>query len=650
LWVTLYVRTNEGGILAVAAFRSRNRTIPLWLKALVFTFGYVAAAEIGSLLSVQRTFATFWPPAGLFIAILLISERRDWPVLVLAGLAGNLCFDLLHGRALFATVGFAIANASEALTGATLVRMLIGTRPKLASLRESFVFSAVGAVMAPVVGATIGTLVVLATSPGASWWTTWYTWLIGDMLGIVLIGSVVLTGVAQWDAYRDDPRLEGPSALRRLGISMLIAVPFGVVSHAVFGPVGGGTPWKFIVTPGLVSCGLAGGPLGAAVGLVVIAIGGVAAMSAGAPVSGLVGLTSATHLFQAQAFFVVGGITILSLAGVIAENRHFASEARDSAERFRVLFDTMREGVAYCRMIFDEDGAPVDWVYLQVNEAFSELTGLVDVVGRHVWEVLPGLDEQNPELYETYGRTASTGEPALFESGVASIGRILRISVTSPATGEFVAVFEDVTDRVAGEKALEASNTRLEKMVYDVAQAMGSVVEARDPYTQGHEVRVASLARRIAAEMHLSDEEQDEVNMAGLLHDIGKLRVPAEILTKPGRLSAPEFSLIKEHPEGSYDILKLIDFPWPVADIVRQHHERLDGSGYPAGLRGDEIMIQARILAVADVVEAMASYRPYRPALGLEAAIEEVAAHPEQYEATVVRACIRLYERNETGL
>jgi len=159
---------------------------------------------------------------------------------------------------------------------------------------------------------------------------------------------------------------------------------------------------------------------------------------------------------------------------------------------------------------------------------------------------------------------------------------------------------------------------------------------------------VAVLAYRIAREMGLPEEELDGISMAGLLHDIGKLRVPAEILTKPGVLSKTEFTLIREHPERGFEILNHIDFPWPVAETVHQHHERLDGSGYPAGLRADQILLPARILGVADVVAAMASHRPYRPMVGLDKAIEEISMHPELYDEDVVRACVRVHERGDT--
>jgi len=197
---------------------------------------------------------------------------------------------------------------------------------------------------------------------------------------------------------------------------------------------------------------------------------------------------------------------------------------------------------------------------------------------------------------------------------------------------------------VESESNLRKSNLRFEKMVYGVSEAMGRIVEARDPYTQGHEVRVAQLAKLIALEMHLPGNDVDAIEMCGLVHDIGKLSVPAEILTRPGHLSDLEFALIKGHPEAGYTILEGIDFPWPVADIVVAHHERQDGSGYPKGLSGDDIPLAARVLAVADVVEAMASHRPYRPALGLDVAVAELEEHPEKYDPDVVAAFFALYE------
>ena len=172
---------------------------------------------------------------------------------------------------------------------------------------------------------------------------------------------------------------------------------------------------------------------------------------------------------------------------------------------------------------------------------------------------------------------------------------------------------------------------------------MVSAVETRDPYTAGHQTRSADLSRAIATEMGLSKEKIDGIRMAGSIHDIGKLSIPAEILSRPSKLSELEFSLVKEHAQRGYEILKKVESPWPLAEMVYQHHERMDGSGYPRNLKGEEILMEARILAVADVVEAMASHRPYRPALGMQAALEEIAKNRDTlYDPEVVAACLRL--------
>ncbi len=202
----------------------------------------------------------------------------------------------------------------------------------------------------------------------------------------------------------------------------------------------------------------------------------------------------------------------------------------------------------------------------------------------------------------------------------------------------------DVTPQHQADVDLRESNARLEKMVHDVTEVIGKVVEARDPYTLGHERRVAALGKAIALEMGLPGSDIDTVEMAALVHDVGKLTIPTEILTKPGLLSETEFALIREHSSHGYEILKRIDFGCPVADIVLQHHERMDGSGYPLGLSGDGISMAARVLAVADVVEAMSSHRPYRPALGIEAALRELRRNQQKFDPTVVAACVRLHE------
>ncbi len=206
-----------------------------------------------------------------------------------------------------------------------------------------------------------------------------------------------------------------------------------------------------------------------------------------------------------------------------------------------------------------------------------------------------------------------------------------------------VALRSDDARRYAEHQRLQLLE-KLESTLENTVQAMAAALEARDPYTAGHQRRVAELAATIARDLGLPAEEVEAVRMAGILHDIGKIYVPAEILSKPGQLIPIEFELVKTHVDVSYDILKAIDFPWPVAEIVYQHHERLDGSGYPRGLKGDEILPGSRILAVADVIEAMGTHRPYRPGLSIDAALEEIAAkRGSHFDAAVVDVCLKLF-------
>jgi len=189
---------------------------------------------------------------------------------------------------------------------------------------------------------------------------------------------------------------------------------------------------------------------------------------------------------------------------------------------------------------------------------------------------------------------------------------------------------------------------RLQQNMLQTVEAIASIVEMRDPYTSGHQGRVAVLAHEIARQMGLPEEQMHAIHLAGLVHDLGKIQVPAEILSKPGKLTEIEYNMIKLHPQAGYDILKGIDFSWPIAQMVLQHHERLDGSGYPQGLKGEDILPGARILSVADVVEAMSSHRPYRPGRGVEVALEEVLrGRGTQFDSGVVDACLALFREQK---
>jgi len=200
-----------------------------------------------------------------------------------------------------------------------------------------------------------------------------------------------------------------------------------------------------------------------------------------------------------------------------------------------------------------------------------------------------------------------------------------------------------VTTLKQAERTLREHQKLLEMTLEGTIHTVTMAGELRDPYTAGHQRRVADLACAIAYVMGLDEERVRGVRLGAMIHDIGKIGIPAEILSKPSHLTPVEMQIVREHAQMGYNILKDVKFPWPVAEIAYQHHERVDGSGYPNGLKGEAILLEARIVAVADVVESMASHRPYRPALGVDAAIEEIAqGRGTIYDATVVDACTKV--------
>ncbi len=216
------------------------------------------------------------------------------------------------------------------------------------------------------------------------------------------------------------------------------------------------------------------------------------------------------------------------------------------------------------------------------------------------------------------------------------------------ADGEMTAILLvaiDISERIKATREIQRGMERWRKAVEGIIQSMALTLEMRDPYTAGHQQRVTSLVIAIAEEMGFPDERIEGLRMAAMIHDIGKISVPAEILSKPGEITEIEFNLIKTHPRIGHEILEGIEFPWPIAQMVLQHHERINGSGYPFGLKGGEILMEARILGVADVVEAMASHRPYRPSLGIDKAIEEISINRGVlYEPRVVDSCLKVFK------
>jgi PAS domain S-box-containing protein len=330
----------------------------------------------------------------------------------------------------------------------------------------------------------------------------------------------------------------------------------------------------------------------------------------------------------------VGGL----IGGILdITDRKWTEEAlRNSEARLHTLVQTIPDLI----WLKDKDG-----VYLSCNTMFERFFGAMetDIVGKTDYDF---VDRELANSFREHdGKAMAAGKTTSNEEWItfADDGhRAFLDTIKTPmydAKGTIIGVLgigRDITNRRSVE--------RIRKALGATVQAIAVIVETRDPYTAGHQRRVADLARSIATEMHLPDDQIDGIRMAATIHDLGKISVPAEILSKPTKLKKTEFDLIKEHSQSGYDILKDIDFPWPVARIVLEHHEKINGSGYPNGLAGDNILLESRIIAVADVVESMSSHRPYRPSLGIEAALEEIEKNRGIfYDDAVADACLRLF-------
>jgi PAS domain S-box-containing protein len=331
----------------------------------------------------------------------------------------------------------------------------------------------------------------------------------------------------------------------------------------------------------------------------------------------------------------------LNLITDITERKRTDDDLKEALEKYRSL-------AAYVDSLYLVDR---DCAYLFMNETHLKRFGLSleEVVGKKYCEF--HSEEDAKRLAEDVNEVCQTGNPITKEHRSERDGKYFLRTFT-PIIGkdsdgkisQVAVISKEITNIKLAENKLQDTLNSLRRAVNTTIQVMVSAVETRDPYTAGHQIRSANLARTIATEMGLSPEKIDGIRMAGSIHDIGKLSIPAEILSKPTKLSEIEFKLIKEHSRKGYEMLKDVESPWPLAEIVYQHHERMDGSGYPRNLKGEDILIEARILAVTDVVEAMASHRPYRPALGLNAALEEVENNRGiHYDTEVVDACLRLF-------
>ncbi len=322
----------------------------------------------------------------------------------------------------------------------------------------------------------------------------------------------------------------------------------------------------------------------------------------------------------------------------ITDRKRAEEDLRQAEERYRNIFENAQEGIYR---------STPEGRFIMTNQAMARMLGYDSPD-----ELIHGVTDINVQLYvhpeerkkvleQIKGQgSAKDDELQFYRKDGSKIWVSRTMQAVCDEKGMLLyldGLIEDITDR-------KNSVIQLRKALGGTVRAIASVVEAKDPYTAGHQRRVADLARAIAREMGLSHEQIEGLRMAGTIHDIGKVSVPAEILTSPRKLKDLEFSMIKIHTQSGYDMLKEIEFPWPVARMVFEHHERVNGSGYPNGLTRDDILLESRILSVADVVEAIATHRPYRASLGLEAALEEITKHKGLlYDADVVDACLCLF-------
>jgi PAS domain S-box-containing protein len=336
-------------------------------------------------------------------------------------------------------------------------------------------------------------------------------------------------------------------------------------------------------------------------------------------------------------FIAAGGAVVVWL---LARRNHALRELRESEQRFRAVAEQNITGIYVLQ----------DGVVKYVNPRCAEIGGYApdEVIGKSVVEFLPAqlreailrqMEQRTsgkvPMAQYTFLARRKDGSPV--EIGIHATQAVFD---GRPA---ILGVMQDVSERKVAEQIAQSHLTQLEGALVGAIEALSMMLELRDPYTAGHQRRVGDIAAAIGEELRLSEDQIKGLRFSGYVHDIGKISIPAEILSKPGRLTATEFELIKTHSQQGYDVLKGIDFPWPVARAILEHHERIDGSGYPRGLKGEQIALEARILAVADTVEAMSSHRPYRPALGLDAAMREIQEQSgKRYDERVVAACLRL--------
>ncbi len=325
---------------------------------------------------------------------------------------------------------------------------------------------------------------------------------------------------------------------------------------------------------------------------------------------------------------------------------HDISERNRRELEYRTIIQTISDGFWIVNM---------NGHFLDVNDAYCQLIGYSrnELLTMRIADVEAVMNTE--EILARIESTRESGRDRFETCHRCKDGGIVHVEISidylKVSGGRLYVFVRDITERKKAEEKQKQDAEKLLSSMNAAIEAMAMTVEMRDPYTAGHQRRVTRLAAAIAQEMGFSQEFISGIRMAGIVHDIGKIKVPAEILSKAEKLSEAEYNLVKMHPEVGYNILKTIEFPWPVATAIYQHHERMNGSGYPLGIKEEEIIMEARILAVADVVESMSSHRPYRPSIGLGKALEEIVRNSGSlYDPEVVAACIKLFHEKDFNL
>lgn len=359
------------------------------------------------------------------------------------------------------------------------------------------------------------------------------------------------------------------------------------------------------------------------------------------------------RIFQSRAFVMQDTqgrfMQVVQILHDVTSQKQTLAALKENQEKLQIISDFAQDAI----IVLDDEGLIQFW-----NPAAEKMYGYSasEILGKPLNELLVDAEQlslfrQGQSEFKNTGTGPIIGKVATLagrrKDGSTIISENSISAVNIQGRWHAIGMVRDVTERHNMEIMQARHAEQLAQSLHNTVLALVKTLEKRDPYTAGHQQRVAELSSAIGREMGLSDHQIKGIHLGALIHDIGKIYIPFEILNRPGKLTAEEFMLIKTHPTVGHEIIAETDFPWPIADMIMQHHERMDGTGYPAGLRGNDIILEARIISVADVVEAMGVHRPYRPSLGIEKALAEVTrTRGTSLDPTVVDACLALFNES----